>query len=97
MPNLPGTLQAALQTRLLPLCGDDLRVDQLDACPRPSFITTHTRRSTPTCGAARPAPLASSQRLLHVIDQHVQTLIELRHRAAHLGQALVALFYDLSQ
>ena len=31
------------------------------------------------------------------LSRTVQALIELRHRAAHLGQALVALQYDLSQ
>ena len=93
---LAGDAEAALQTCLLPLGGDDLRVHQFNDILVLVHHHAHTAQHAHLRGGQTHAA-GIQQCLLHVVDQRVQALIELRHRAAHLGQALVALQYDLSQ
>ena len=96
MPNLPGMLRQPSRPVCSPLGGDDLRVHQLDDVLVLVHHHAHTAQHAHLRGSQTHAA-GIQQRLLHVVDQRVQALIELRHRAAHLGQALVTLQYDLSQ
>ena len=49
--------------------------------------TTTSRRSTPTCGAASPTPLAFRSRLLHIVDAAAPDGRQICHRAAFLVRA----------
>lgn len=44
------------------------------------------RRSTPTCGAARPTAVGLRQRLAHIVEQHMQTGIEVLDLMGVLAQ-----------
>ena len=94
---LAGHAEAALQTGLLPAGGAMISgFTSSIYSSEPSSSTTHTRRSTPTWGAARPAPLASASVSIRSSISCMQPGIELRHRAADLGQTLVTLLPQFS-
>lgn len=48
--------------------------------------TMTARRSTPTCGAAEATPVGLRQRLAHIVEQRVQTGIEILDLVAVLAQ-----------
>ena len=86
----PGNTEAALQAGLLTLSTDDLRIHQLDEL---ILLVQHHAHAAQHAylrgGQAHAAGVL--QRVSQIIQQHVQAVIELRHRTAHLGQAGFAL------
>ena len=91
----PGDTEAALQAGLLALGVDDLRVDQLDELVILVQHHAHTAQHT-HLGRGQAHAAGLLQRVRHVIQQRAETAVEVGHRAADLGQALLALQCYLS-
>ena len=90
-----GQAQAALQAGLLALSLDDLGVHELDDL---ALAVLHDAHAAQDADLRRGKPDAAGllQRFTHIVQQQVQTLIELRHRVADLLQARVTFFSDLT-
>ena len=88
--------QTALQPGLFALGGDDLRVDELNDLVVLVHHHAHPAQHA-HLGRRQAHAAAVHQRLCHVVQQRVESGIEIRHHPALLGQTLVSLYYDLPQ
>ena len=86
----PGNAETALQTGLLTLSADDLRIHQLDELIL--LVQHHAHPAQHTylrCG--QPHAAGIGQRVRQIVQQRVQTSVEVRHRTAYLGQTGLSL------
>ena len=90
IPPHAGHGQAALQAVLLPLLGNDFRVDQLQHL---SGAVHHNHRPAENShlGGRQPHAVCLGQRLLQVIQQHGQLMVELGDRVTRFIEYRVPL------
>ena len=90
-----GHAEAALQPGLLAALSHDLRVHQFDILLR-VLVQHHAHPAQHShLGSSQPSAIGILQCFQHIVQQLVQVRVELRHRAAHLCQALLSLHHDL--
>ena len=82
----PGNAEAALQTGLLTLGADDLRIHQLDKLLLLVQHYADTAQHADLRGSQTHAA-GFRQRVRQIVQQRMQTAVKIRHRTAHLGQA----------
>ena len=94
---LAGDAEAPLQSGLLAALRDNFRVDQLQKflallVQHQTYPAQHTHLR-----CRQPGSVGVRQCLRHIIQQTVQPPVKFFHRAAHLCQTFIALFYDFPQ